>query len=168
MHPAVTLLLRGCSGTFPSPWQLGWVYTAATAQVVSHPKMMAKKNISFLGNFPKLSCRWISAWPVVISSALGGQRGRWGLGAGDRQLGEGFSVSDPPSPQASKRCGGKEGERCDWGSQRDDIPVSLQIKIIKRVSLELMGEQDEVQIYQYKIQDKNVTFFARGLSAAVL
>ncbi|XP_065686388.1 elongator complex protein 6 [Patagioenas fasciata] len=43
-----------------------------------------------------------------------------------------------------------------------------QIKIIKRLSLELMGEQDQVQIYQYKIQDKNVTFFARGLSAAVL
>uniref|UniRef100_A0A8V5GXF3 Elongator complex protein 6 n=1 Tax=Melopsittacus undulatus TaxID=13146 RepID=A0A8V5GXF3_MELUD len=28
--------------------------------------------------------------------------------------------------------------------------------------------RDVVQTYQYKIQDKNVTFFARGLSAAVL
>ncbi|NXI53248.1 ELP6 protein, partial [Chloroceryle aenea] len=46
--------------------------------------------------------------------------------------------------------------------------VHGQIKIIKRVSLELTGEQDHVQIYQYKIQDKNVTFFAPGLSAAVL
>ncbi|NWR64299.1 ELP6 protein, partial [Bucorvus abyssinicus] len=46
--------------------------------------------------------------------------------------------------------------------------VHGQIKIIRRVSLELTGEQDHVQIYQYKIQDKNVTFFARGLSAAVL
>ncbi|NXP81573.1 ELP6 protein, partial [Ramphastos sulfuratus] len=46
--------------------------------------------------------------------------------------------------------------------------VHGQIKIIKRVSLELRGEQDRVQIYQYKIQDKNVTFFAPGLSAAVL
>ncbi|XP_064911130.1 elongator complex protein 6 isoform X3 [Columba livia] len=46
--------------------------------------------------------------------------------------------------------------------------VHGQIKIIKRLSLELTGEQDQVQIYQYKIQDKNVTFFARGLSAAVL
>ncbi|NXH12021.1 ELP6 protein, partial [Bucco capensis] len=46
--------------------------------------------------------------------------------------------------------------------------VHGQIKIIKRVSLELTGEQDHVQLYQYKIQDKNVTFFARGLSAAVL
>ncbi|XP_030349237.1 elongator complex protein 6 isoform X1 [Strigops habroptila] len=46
--------------------------------------------------------------------------------------------------------------------------VHGQIKIIRRVSLELTGEQDVVQIYQYKIQDKNVTFFARGLSAAVL
>ncbi|NXC18324.1 ELP6 protein, partial [Corythaeola cristata] len=46
--------------------------------------------------------------------------------------------------------------------------VSQEIKIIKRVSLELTAEQDLVQIYQYKIQDKNVTFFARGLSAAVL
>ncbi|NXS57773.1 ELP6 protein, partial [Brachypteracias leptosomus] len=43
-----------------------------------------------------------------------------------------------------------------------------QIKIIKRLSLELTGEQDHVQIYQYKIQDKSVTFFARGLSAALL
>ncbi|XP_009957420.1 PREDICTED: elongator complex protein 6, partial [Leptosomus discolor] len=46
--------------------------------------------------------------------------------------------------------------------------VHGQIKIIRRVSLELMAEQDRVQIYQYKIQDRNVTFFARGLSAAVL
>ncbi|XP_057258833.1 elongator complex protein 6 isoform X3 [Pezoporus wallicus] len=46
--------------------------------------------------------------------------------------------------------------------------VHGQIKITRRVSLELTGEQDVVQIYQYKIQDKNVTFFARGLSAAVL
>ncbi|XP_059674558.1 elongator complex protein 6 isoform X4 [Gavia stellata] len=44
----------------------------------------------------------------------------------------------------------------------------LKIKIIRRLSLELAAEQDRVQIYQYKIQDKNVTFFARGLSAAVL
>ncbi|NWU92550.1 ELP6 protein, partial [Upupa epops] len=46
--------------------------------------------------------------------------------------------------------------------------VHGQIKIIHRVSLELTGEQDRVQLYQYKIQDKNVTFFAPGLSAAVL
>ncbi|NXK48857.1 ELP6 protein, partial [Chauna torquata] len=45
--------------------------------------------------------------------------------------------------------------------------VHGEIKIIKRVSLE-STEQDLIQIYQYKIQDKNVTFFARGLSAAVL
>ncbi|NXK42317.1 ELP6 protein, partial [Piprites chloris] len=46
--------------------------------------------------------------------------------------------------------------------------VHGQIKIIQRVSLQQAGEQDLVQIYQYKIQDRNVTFFARGLSAAVL
>uniref|UniRef100_A0A669QWL0 Elongator complex protein 6 n=1 Tax=Phasianus colchicus TaxID=9054 RepID=A0A669QWL0_PHACC len=45
--------------------------------------------------------------------------------------------------------------------------VHGEIKIIKRLSLE-STEQDVIQIYQYKIQDKNVTFFARGLSAAVL
>ncbi|OXB64209.1 hypothetical protein ASZ78_003657 [Callipepla squamata] len=45
--------------------------------------------------------------------------------------------------------------------------VHGEIKIIKRLSLE-STEQDVTQIYQYKIQDKNVTFFARGLSAAVL
>ncbi|NXA86103.1 ELP6 protein, partial [Melanocharis versteri] len=43
-----------------------------------------------------------------------------------------------------------------------------QIKIIKRLSLRQAAGQDLVQIYQYKIQDRNVTFFARGLSAAVL
>uniref|UniRef100_A0A8C3D5H0 Elongator complex protein 6 n=1 Tax=Corvus moneduloides TaxID=1196302 RepID=A0A8C3D5H0_CORMO len=37
-----------------------------------------------------------------------------------------------------------------------------------RLSLRQAAEQDLVQIYQYKIQDRNVTFFARGLSAAVL
>ncbi|XP_068001894.1 elongator complex protein 6 [Melanerpes formicivorus] len=46
--------------------------------------------------------------------------------------------------------------------------VHGQIKIIKRVSLELLGQQDQAQLYQYKIQDKNVSFFAPGLSAAVL
>ncbi|NXG26408.1 ELP6 protein, partial [Grallaria varia] len=46
--------------------------------------------------------------------------------------------------------------------------VHGQVKIIKRVSLQQVGEQDLVQVYQYKIQDRNVTFFARGLSAAVL
>ncbi|NWW04275.1 ELP6 protein, partial [Oreocharis arfaki] len=46
--------------------------------------------------------------------------------------------------------------------------VHGQIKIIKRLSLRQAAEQDLVQIYQYKIQDRNVTFFARGLSAAVL
>ncbi|XP_066406290.1 elongator complex protein 6 isoform X1 [Molothrus aeneus] len=45
--------------------------------------------------------------------------------------------------------------------------VHGQIKIIKRLSLR-QAEQDLVQTYQYKIQDRNVTFFARGLSAAVL
>ncbi|NWV63768.1 ELP6 protein, partial [Malurus elegans] len=46
--------------------------------------------------------------------------------------------------------------------------VHGQIKIIKRLSLRQAAEKDLVQIYQYKIQDRNVTFFARGLSAAVL
>ncbi|NWS18646.1 ELP6 protein, partial [Pachyramphus minor] len=46
--------------------------------------------------------------------------------------------------------------------------VHGQMKIIRRVSLQQAGEQDLIQIYQYKIQDRNVTFFARGLSAAVL
>ncbi|NXW75324.1 ELP6 protein, partial [Hirundo rustica] len=46
--------------------------------------------------------------------------------------------------------------------------VHGQIKIIKRLSLRQAAKQDLVQIYQYKIQDRNVTFFAPGLSAAVL
>ncbi|XP_051662134.1 elongator complex protein 6 isoform X4 [Manacus candei] len=46
--------------------------------------------------------------------------------------------------------------------------VHGQLKIIQRVSLQQAGQQDLVQLYQYKIQDRNVTFFARGLSAAVL
>ncbi|NXN83621.1 ELP6 protein, partial [Bombycilla garrulus] len=46
--------------------------------------------------------------------------------------------------------------------------VHGQIKIIKRLSLQLAEEQDLVQTYHYKIQDRNVTFFAPGLSAAVL
>ncbi|XP_067148201.1 elongator complex protein 6 isoform X1 [Apteryx mantelli] len=46
--------------------------------------------------------------------------------------------------------------------------VHGQLKIIRRASLQPGGQPDVLQIYQYKIQDKNVTFFARGLSAAVL
>lgn len=55
-------------------------------------------------------------------------------------------------------------------SHRDNIPIPfpLQIKIIKRLSLQQAAGQDLVQTYQYKIQDRNVTFFARGLSSAVL
>lgn len=77
-----------------------------------------------------------------------------------------LSVSDFPSLQARQRMGGKDA----LGSHRDSVPVpfSLQIKIIKRLSLRQAAEQDLVHIYQYKIQDRNVTFFAPGLSAAVL
>ncbi|NXO77317.1 ELP6 protein, partial [Sitta europaea] len=46
--------------------------------------------------------------------------------------------------------------------------VHGQIKIIKRLSLQQAAGQDVEQIYQYKIQDRNVSFFAPGLSAAVL
>lgn len=62
------------------------------------------------------------------------------------------------------------GSKGALGSKRDSVPIPfpLQIKIIKRLSLRQAAEQDLVQIYQYKIQDRNVTFFARGLSAAVL
>ncbi|KAJ6655068.1 hypothetical protein lerEdw1_005972 [Lerista edwardsae] len=43
-----------------------------------------------------------------------------------------------------------------------------QLTIIHRSSWEKRAERDIVHIFQYKIQDKNVTFFARGMSAAVL
>ncbi|XP_050798755.1 elongator complex protein 6 isoform X4 [Gopherus flavomarginatus] len=46
--------------------------------------------------------------------------------------------------------------------------VHGQLKIIQKGSSELKAEQNLLRIYQYKIQDKNVTFFARGMSAAVL
>ncbi|XP_019363548.1 PREDICTED: elongator complex protein 6 [Gavialis gangeticus] len=43
-----------------------------------------------------------------------------------------------------------------------------QLKIIPRGPAELSTERDLPRTYQYKIQDRNVTFFARGMSAAVL
>ncbi|XP_026507935.1 elongator complex protein 6 [Terrapene carolina triunguis] len=46
--------------------------------------------------------------------------------------------------------------------------VHGQLKIIQKGSSELKAEKNLLRIYQYKIQDKNVTFFARGMSAAVL
>ncbi|XP_054847273.1 elongator complex protein 6 [Eublepharis macularius] len=46
--------------------------------------------------------------------------------------------------------------------------VHGQLTIIHRSSWEKKAEKDLLQVYQYKIQDKNVTFFARGMSAAVL
>lgn len=78
---------------------------------------------------------------------------------------DGLFVSDHPSLQVSHRHGGKAA----LVSQRNNVPIPfpLQIKIIKRLSLR-QAEQDVVQVYQYKIQDRNITFFARGLSAAVL
>uniref|UniRef100_A0A8C6ZV58 Elongator complex protein 6 n=1 Tax=Nothoprocta perdicaria TaxID=30464 RepID=A0A8C6ZV58_NOTPE len=46
--------------------------------------------------------------------------------------------------------------------------VHGQLKIIRRTSLRPGGERDSLQLYQYKIQERNVAFFARGMSAAVL
>lgn len=76
-------------------------------------------------------------------------------------------LSVTPLPCRPARGMGSKGA---LGSKRDSVPIPfpLQIKIIKRLSLRQAAEQDLVQIYQYKIQDRNVTFFARGLSAAVL
>lgn len=108
------------------------------------------------------------AWSGLCG--LGGQLGRWGLPPGVtdwRQAPcDGFCDSDH-LPWWRWRAGGQGC--CKGGSPRDDapLPFPLQIKIIKRLSLE-STEQDLVQVYQYKIQERNVTFFARGLSAAVL
>jgi len=125
--------------------------------------------------------------PQTVGLSLGCVDGFWaGRAAG--ALGAGCGVVSrrglPPKAPVTGCCvmdfypcrpargvgGEEEGECCDRGGQRDEIhlPFPLQIKIIRRVSLELTAEQDHVQVYQYKIQDKNVTFFARGLSAAVL
>ncbi|XP_043834424.1 elongator complex protein 6 [Dromiciops gliroides] len=46
--------------------------------------------------------------------------------------------------------------------------VHGQLKILRRGSQQLKVEQTRSLIYQYKIQDKSVTFFAKGLSPAVL
>ncbi|XP_053324038.1 elongator complex protein 6 [Spea bombifrons] len=46
--------------------------------------------------------------------------------------------------------------------------VHGQLLITRRALIRGGGEKDRSAVYQYKIQDKNVTFFARGLSAAVL
>ncbi|XP_033021950.1 elongator complex protein 6 [Lacerta agilis] len=46
--------------------------------------------------------------------------------------------------------------------------VHGQLSIIQRSSWERKAERDLQRIYQYKIQDRNVVFFARGMSAAVL
>lgn len=43
-----------------------------------------------------------------------------------------------------------------------------QLTIRQQSSWEKRAEGDRVRVFQYKIQDKNVTFFARGMSAAVL
>ncbi|KAH0627697.1 hypothetical protein JD844_003812 [Phrynosoma platyrhinos] len=46
--------------------------------------------------------------------------------------------------------------------------VHGELTIIQRSSWETKAERDLSCVYQYKIQDKNVLFFARGMSAAVL
>ncbi|XP_042330718.1 elongator complex protein 6 [Sceloporus undulatus] len=46
--------------------------------------------------------------------------------------------------------------------------VHGELTIIQRSSWETRAERDLSCVYQYKIQDKNVLFFARGMSAAVL
>ncbi|XP_053114725.1 elongator complex protein 6 [Hemicordylus capensis] len=43
-----------------------------------------------------------------------------------------------------------------------------QLTIIQQSPVEKKAEKDRRRVFQYKIQDKNVTFFARGMSAAVL
>ncbi|XP_069501933.1 elongator complex protein 6 [Ambystoma mexicanum] len=46
--------------------------------------------------------------------------------------------------------------------------VHGQLNITWKGPCHLKGEKNQSKIYQYKIQDKNVSFFARGLSSAVL
>nr|XP_060638723.1 elongator complex protein 6 [Anolis sagrei ordinatus] len=46
--------------------------------------------------------------------------------------------------------------------------VHGELTIIQRRSWETGAESDLLRVYQYMIQDKNVSFFARGMSAAVL
>ncbi|XP_063308927.1 elongator complex protein 6 [Pelobates fuscus] len=46
--------------------------------------------------------------------------------------------------------------------------VHGQLTLTWRVPTGRKGEKEKSEVYQYKIHDKNVTFFARGLSAAVL
>ncbi|KAG8138631.1 hypothetical protein E2320_001443 [Naja naja] len=46
--------------------------------------------------------------------------------------------------------------------------VHGQLTILEKDFRESSGMRDPRRIYQYQIQDKNVTFFARGMSAAVL
>nr|XP_020655923.1 elongator complex protein 6 isoform X1 [Pogona vitticeps] len=46
--------------------------------------------------------------------------------------------------------------------------VHGQLTILQRSPWEAEAERDHPRIYQYKIQDRNVSFFARGMSAAVL
>ncbi|XP_077792758.1 elongator complex protein 6 isoform X2 [Podarcis muralis] len=51
---------------------------------------------------------------------------------------------------------------------RVTVNAQLKLSIIQRSSWERKAERDLLRIYQYKIQDRNVVFFARGMSAAVL
>ncbi|XP_074842442.1 elongator complex protein 6 isoform X2 [Carettochelys insculpta] len=51
---------------------------------------------------------------------------------------------------------------------RVTVCSQLKLKIIQKGPSALRTERNLPRIYQYKIQDKNVTFFARGMSAAVL
>ncbi|XP_069066983.1 elongator complex protein 6 [Pleurodeles waltl] len=46
--------------------------------------------------------------------------------------------------------------------------VHGQLKITWKGPCHVKGEKDQSKVYQYKIQDKNVSFFARGLSSAVI
>ncbi|XP_015263205.1 PREDICTED: elongator complex protein 6 [Gekko japonicus] len=46
--------------------------------------------------------------------------------------------------------------------------VHGQLTIVCRSSWEEKAERELQQVYQYKIQDRNVSFFARGMSVAVL
>ncbi|XP_076985592.1 elongator complex protein 6 isoform X2 [Tamandua tetradactyla] len=46
--------------------------------------------------------------------------------------------------------------------------VHGQLRILWRRTLQPTAQQDRSLTYQYKIQDKNVSFFARGMSPAIL
>lgn len=77
-------------------------------------------------------------------------------------------ISARPQLKVSEQVGFTVEQVLAGGTHLSFFSLSLQLRVLWRRPPQPAAQRDRSLIYQYKIQDKSVSFFAKGLSPAVL